>query len=332
MRFGFFRQDKGSVLPITGLCVVMGLGILALGIDLGHLFLVKNELQRDADAAALAGALRLMTPAGGIARPVSTSPDCFRARTAAQTVATSNSADAEPLPSANLDIRLGTYDMATRVFTDTGCANPAAVNAVQATASKAVSIYIGSLLTGRSTVTLTAVAVALTGVVGSLEPGTHTLPLAVDHDKLPSNGRELIIHLNPTPGDDGCWHTFFWQNPASSLLRDLINNRVESPPLKVGDQIKVKEGVDDAALKDLGGALQDHGGTWDTMLPVIPADQHSGWAEVLGFVAVRLTMVDPHGQDKYIRMETLNNYVAPGALPGGTNNYGLSAGAPRLVQ
>ena len=38
----------------------------------------------------------------------------------------------------------------------------------------------------------------------------------------------MTIHLNPTPRDDGCWHTFFWQNTSASLLRDIIDGNVET--------------------------------------------------------------------------------------------------------
>ncbi len=319
-------------MPLTALFILIGIGLLALGIDLGHLFVVKNELQRAADAAALAGALRLLTPVSGVSRVAPAAPDCARALAAAQNLGTSNRADAAPLPLANLSIQLGSYDLGTKAFTDTGCSNPTMVNAVKAVASKPVSLYVGSLITGSAGVPVSAEAIVLTGAVGSLAPGTKTLPLAVDENKLPSSGQKLVIHLNPTPGDDGCWHTFFEQNPASSLLRDMIEGKVETPPLQVGDFIKVKEGVDDATLKSLGNALKDHGGTWDVMLPVIPAGAHTGWAKVLGFAPVRLTLVDSSGQDKRIEAETLDRFVAPGTLPGGRTYYGLLAGSPRLVQ
>jgi hypothetical protein len=256
-------------------------------------------------------------------------PDCGRARTAAQAVATSNTADASLLPVANLDIKLGTYNVQTKTFVDTNCASPPAVNAVKATASKTILFYLGRIISGRQDATLTAQALALTGSVGG---GMPTLPLAVDADKLPSNGQPLIIHLNPTPGDDGCWHTFKDSSSSSSLLNDYIEGNVPTPFISIGDSINVKQGVDNNTLKCLGDELADHGGTWDVMLPVIPPDNHSGWIEVVGFTAIRLTLVDDQGGDKRIEAITLDNYVAPGASPGGSNNFGLCAGAPKLVQ
>jgi Flp pilus assembly protein TadG len=326
-----WQEERGVALPLLAFSLAAAIGLLALTVDLGHLFMVKSELQRAADAAALAGAQRLFVPPGSNqVRPISL--DCSRAMAAAQTLGTANPTDAEPLPGGNLTIRVGFYDLNTKAFTETGCSNPLTVNAVQAVATKPVQLYVGGLITGSNTVTLTARAIALSGAVGQVPPGTKTLPLAVDRDKLPSVGQKLVIHLNPTPGDDGCWHTFFWQNPASSLIRDIIEDKVETPPLKVGDFIKVKEGVDDASLKKLGDILRNKGGTWDVMVPVIPGDSHTGWVKVLGFAAIRLTLVDSSGQEKRIEAQTVNYYVAPGTLPGGSTYFGLFAGSPSLVQ
>lgn len=330
MRKKLSRREEGVALPITAVYLAVAIGVLVLALDLGHIFLLKSELQRVADSAALAGALRLMTPNTGVTPGVMpATPDCARALAAAQAVSMSHDADGQQVALANISVSLGTWN--GNAFTDTGCANPNLVNAVQAVASKPTHLFFGGIITGSDTMLISATATVLVGSVGGLPPGYKTLPLAVDSDKLPSNGQKLVIHLNPTPGDDGCWHTFFWQNPSASLLRDIINGNVETPLIKEGDLIKVKEGVSDSDLKALGTQLQDHGGSWDVVLPVIPADSHTGWAEVLGFASVRLTLVDSGGQDKRLEAETLNNKLAPTTLPGGSTYYGLSTGSPRLV-
>jgi len=50
------RGERGSILVITALSLVALVGFVGLALDLGHLYVVKTELQNAADAAALAAA------------------------------------------------------------------------------------------------------------------------------------------------------------------------------------------------------------------------------------------------------------------------------------
>ena len=53
-------KEQGMITPVLAACLAVGLGFLALSVDLGQLFVAKNELQNIADAAALAGAKKLI--------------------------------------------------------------------------------------------------------------------------------------------------------------------------------------------------------------------------------------------------------------------------------
>ncbi|UNY41880.1 hypothetical protein CPT_Momento_050 [Burkholderia phage Momento] len=50
------RNQRGAVAITVALLMSILLGFAALAIDVGYLFVVRNELQNAADAAALAGA------------------------------------------------------------------------------------------------------------------------------------------------------------------------------------------------------------------------------------------------------------------------------------
>ena len=50
------RNEKGQVLVLVALAIFVLLGFAALGIDVGYMYSVRHELQRCADAGALAGA------------------------------------------------------------------------------------------------------------------------------------------------------------------------------------------------------------------------------------------------------------------------------------
>ncbi|MES2018876.1 MAG: Tad domain-containing protein [Pseudomonadota bacterium] len=59
------RRQRGAIAIMFGLTLVVLLGAGGLVIDLGHLYVLKSELQNGADSAALAGAKQIdMTPAG----------------------------------------------------------------------------------------------------------------------------------------------------------------------------------------------------------------------------------------------------------------------------
>jgi len=55
----FLKNSRGAVAPITIVLMVAFFALLAIVIDLGHLMLVRNQLQNAADAGALAGARAL---------------------------------------------------------------------------------------------------------------------------------------------------------------------------------------------------------------------------------------------------------------------------------
>ncbi len=332
-------DERGAVLPLTALMIVVIICCLALAIDLGRVYLVKCELQRAADAGAMAAALGLFAVPPGSQNPVPVSPDCSRAFSVCQSVVAANPADASGLVALSNDVTFGSWDEATQPpFTSTGCTNQ--VNAVKVllrkdnTANGAVSLFFAGLMPqGLSSINLTAQAIALTGYAGYVPPGGGAFPIAVDSNKVPPNhGGELIrIDLNPSTQDGGCWHTFDDGSPGASDLRGLVDGSTPSPSIKVGDQIRMTEGVAATVLQTLETEFNRRGGNWTILVPVIPGDSHTGWGTVQAFVALKLTLVDAHGADKRLEGITVPDYVAPGVAPGGPN-CGLWAGLPKLVQ
>src|SRR3989442_14432547 len=64
------ESETGSVIVMVAVTLVVLLGFLALGIDLGMLFAARTEAQRAADSAALAGASAFVeNPPGAAAAP-----------------------------------------------------------------------------------------------------------------------------------------------------------------------------------------------------------------------------------------------------------------------
>src|SRR5262245_35457982 len=118
----FIDDERGSILPLVGLCLLVVLGFGAIAIDLGQQAALRSELQATADAAALAAASRL--------------PDLQKARTKALDYAERNMpAATNGAVLAEDDIVFGTWYGNTRQFVENG----PVLNAVKVTARRSSS-------------------------------------------------------------------------------------------------------------------------------------------------------------------------------------------------
>ncbi len=54
-----WRESRGQVLPVIALLLVVLLGMIGLGVDIGRIYMEKAQLSRAVDAAALAGTVEL---------------------------------------------------------------------------------------------------------------------------------------------------------------------------------------------------------------------------------------------------------------------------------
>ncbi len=218
--------EKGSITPILALALVALVGAMAVSIDLGQLFLVKNDLQNVADAAALAGAKKLLQdklPDGA--------PDgvpevyCDEAIQAAIAVANQNLSFGSdtPVKLTADNVKVGKWNLSTKQFDREGCsADPILVNAVEVTIKRdgtdnsQVSTFFGSVLgvgtqdtdpdtlikTGPNKLSVAASSVAMLGLAGT---SAIDLPFAVPKQYThgegnASNGFQRILdRFAPTP-------------------------------------------------------------------------------------------------------------------------------------
>ena len=64
------RDERGSIIIQATLTIVVIMGMIGLALDGGRLFMVNNDLQDLADAAALAGAAKLDGTSGARSAPM----------------------------------------------------------------------------------------------------------------------------------------------------------------------------------------------------------------------------------------------------------------------
>ena len=62
------KSQRGMVLMTMAITAIAIIGAMGLAVDLGHIFIVKNETQAYVDAAAIAAALQMDGPTAGITR------------------------------------------------------------------------------------------------------------------------------------------------------------------------------------------------------------------------------------------------------------------------
>lgn len=334
--------DQSGVAIITALGIFVIIGMVGLAVDLGHLVFVKAELQRAAEAGALAGARALypniLTPG------VQYFPQCAQALAVGAAVAQSNTADGGNLAITN--IQTGSWNWNTNQFLP-GCntSDPNITDAVTVTTQRAnIAVFFIQVLGARAS-TLSARATATVDWVGGLLPGAPTIPVAIGK-KYAGTGQTVKVYFSGSNQDTGGWFSTTVPvnvvTPSTDYLTNIIVNNLQNS-VSIGDNINVNTGVHDAAVDgghDPSNDLRKYMNqvVW---LPVVDSDTFNGTFEVLGFCGLQVNQL---GQDagpdnpgkpggkKYMMGLAVPTSMAPTTFtnPGGAN-FGLLT-SPRLVQ
>jgi Flp pilus assembly protein TadG len=218
-------KEFGAITPILAACLGMTLGFMALTIDLGQLFVAKNELQNIADAAALAGAKKLIQ-AKDPNNPGLAAVYCSEAITQAQAVAGENRSFGTAMTVTAADVTVGQWDLSNGSFTRTGCsANPMEVTAIQVsvrrdgTDNPSLATFFGGIL-GAPQMNSNATAVAYLGLAGT---SSLTIPFAVSTNypagQSPyARSHPLLDWIGPRPAQATDPQEYTWKDLGGSSL------------------------------------------------------------------------------------------------------------------
>ncbi|GEM_PF-1236111 len=250
-RFRFFNGppgERGSITPIVALGLLAFAGFMALSIDLGQLYMVKNEVQNVADAAALAAAKKLIQDknSDGVAEVY-----CAEAIQTAIDYAKENCSFGvtSPITITAADVTIGKWNLVTKQFDATGCTDgtttPIQVNAVRVNVNRGggeggndkVSTFFGSVLgvgekdkdeegklieSSPNKLSVAASSVAMLGLAGT---SALDLPFAVSTNwpaggtPLTYNGIQRILEkFAPTPAYASDPQTYTWKDLGGSNL------------------------------------------------------------------------------------------------------------------
>ncbi len=331
--------QKGVVTLLVALTLPVLVGVAAFAVDLAYLHVVRNELQNDADAAALAGAKALYQNTGS-------GLDWDGAALRAQDAIILNRADGQPL-SQGL-VQTGYWDMSQTVsglqlLPALPSANDAP--AVQVNVARSDGQNQGPVRTflagiwGVVAKPVSATAVAGVTSPGSVNPG-GLFPFAMSECMYQkywnSNAQPAGPRIDPLTGKvhvfkvgslyqyDSCnsgeWSTLDFKASGANTIDGMI--KTGNPvTLSVGDDIWVQSGVKNSLFQDVQkcSAAGDKSCEY-VLMPVLSQVLSGNFATIRGFACLHILRA-VGGSQKYIEIEMSTQCKSP--LSGGVGpNYG----------
>ncbi len=204
------RRQRGAVAIMVGVSLFVFVGVTAFVFDVGRWWVVRNELQNAADAAALNGAGYLLNPPVGTAPPT---PNWALATANAQGAVSLNSSEKVALSTGAVTV--GYWDFAARTF-DTDTLKTPTINdlpAVRVAITRSAGQNAGPMLTvlagilGSQSIDASATATAVISYPTAAGAGALA-PIAIGNCILdagtglwdPNNGSGAPVN-NPSTGE-----------------------------------------------------------------------------------------------------------------------------------
>ena len=236
-----FKNEKGVTLVYVAILLVVFLGIAALAVDVGYLMVGKTELQRTADAAALAATRQLGVIYIGMPYNLQNSynaaGDETQIKAAAASVALQNLAAGVNVVIDPADIQIGTWNPTASPRFTPGLLHPDAVQVVARRDDSTTRIgtffypafaWLLSLWSGGSAgpnagqIPVLATATAALSGPSTLAEGELITPIGLSMNNFPNDCKNLI-ELSPTKSSCAGWHNFFDPHNANSMGQKALD-------------------------------------------------------------------------------------------------------------
>jgi Flp pilus assembly protein TadG len=315
----FVQETQGFSLVWSAILIIMLLGFCGLAIDVGHYVLVRNELQRAADAGALAGA-RALFPAD-MKTAIGMSPDCANALTVGTQAVHWNQTDKATTVVA--DIQTGHWDPVQRSFVE-GCSstNATFTNAVKVTTHREDTPLFFMQLLGAIPKTIQATSVAAKLPVGGLKQGGG-FPIAINKKYYDLHTDNMKIYANDDQnpvdnpngndvGDTGCWFLPGSTAPANfaGTVQDIISGLQEMSPVQQFDPIFLNNGAMTSAFNKIQDNLDAYG-SYIVYLPVVTNIKFNQSTLVQEFCGFNIKAVGKDNGKHYVLGDILDLCDAP---------------------
>ena len=322
-------NQTGATAILVGLLMIIFIGLAALAVDIGHLYLVRNELQNASDAGALAGA-RVLYNEEGTEINATANATAYGAAVANQSEKTS--VDVHWNGDNSGDIERGHWSFATHTFTPNSStapvdlwnvstdeldANVNFINAVRVRARRQdtpAASFFGRIF-GYSNFILSADSVAYIGFAGTLTPFEVDQPIAICKESILEDGiytcnigRMINSGQNVATSETGGWTSFNQDDTAcqggtnSQEVRSLVCADGNPEPLILGKAMATNGGEIASAFKKLRQCWEDETSrtkSWTLTLPVIecPGNNVGTCEKPVGAVTVHVVWVTGEGED-----------------------------------
>jgi len=325
------KDDAGAgvIALLVALFLPALIGFVGMAVDLGMLYSGRLQLQNATDAAALAAARDLIIDNGGFAEA-----NYNGSAATAETLTEANELLGDQLLwLENIDLfEAGLWDSDTGDFAYTGFSNdPDDLTAARVTLTRNIDTIFIKIVN----IDQVPVTVKSTAFLGCAGDGTRAdLPIAIDEDALGAPDQDL--YFNNENRENVQWTSFSTWPSNTNTIGQYINDPNLIPPLDIGDDISMNNGV----IAPLFGALdaqynanKDGNGEWPVLLPVVDWTTPQNSGTVVGYVYFVITEVDSHGNDMRIvgHWKGDGSMIAPpGSSPGG-DCYGVRASISVLI-
>ena len=325
-----FRDKQGVAMILVVIAIFAFIGFAALAIDIGHLFVVRNELKNAADAGSLAGA-RVLYNNNGTAVNAGANQVAFEAATANRSEKLA--VDVNWSSGNTGDVERGHWSFATGEFNASPSLEPVDlwdvptavldawdplhpfINAVRVTARReatpAASFF--ARIFGFENFILRAESVAYIGFAGTLAPGEVDQPIAICAQSISNFGNtqgnswdchtgrmlDSNIHSSET-FNTAAWTSF--EQPCSgassaNTVRNLVCDEGNPYTISLGSTMSTMGGVADSTLQKLINCwttTTNRTGPWQMRLPVIdcPGNNTTACAQPVGAVLINILWIN----------------------------------------
>lgn len=338
------KSQKGAVSVLVALTLPVLVGAGALAVDLAYLHVVRNELQNDADAAALAGARKLYTQ-GASALNWSGA-----ASTASNAIAL-NRAAGHAL--ADGQVQTGYWDTTQAATGLQGLPMTPGANdapAVQVSLGKSEGQNQGPVRTFLARIWgVMAKPVRVTAVAGVSSPGRVGLSFPVGISQCmyqnfwntsaqppgprldPLTGQPYVFKIGSlyhyANCDSGQWTSLNFTGKGANLIDQIIERDpalFDPPPpmLSVGDSVPMDTGTKTSIYKAVEKCIGATSNPCDlVVMPVLDQVVAGTQATIRGFACLKILAAEG-GSDKYILVQ-MSNQCPPPVSSGIGPNYGV---------